>query len=252
MLKKLFLHDLSSTARTSAILYLSGLGAALFAMLIRLFTLPLQSEFWFMDFSASLFALLLCLTCILLPAAVPVVYLFYAYRTWFTDEGYLSFVLPANETEHLLSKFFVGAIWGVIAIPAAQLGTFISSELPYYLVYPGYNDGYVEPLGDPVVAILSFLLPYFIVVSLVMIGLFAIVAGCTLMPKAKTAGVILFAAAACITAGFGITLTDLIAMRLENYGPYPDLIAELVFFPGVAIASFFLSRLLLRRSLNLE
>jgi len=127
MLKKLFKHEMRSTAKTFMWLYIAFLVISLVcALFMRLG--PNDAGGAPGAFPTALVAILMMLY-VLATAAIAigtvVVIILRFYRNLLGDEGYLMMTLPVSRNELILSKLFVSVIWSVCSAALVFLSVLI-------------------------------------------------------------------------------------------------------------------------------
>lgn len=130
MLKKLLKHDLSALKRTLLTLMSVVLVSSVFsAVIMRLASfsaqtegtapaVPLASTAVFVFFNVIL--ILVCPLISLILSAM------YFYRSFYTDEGYLTFTLPVKRSALLASKYISAVIWLAISFAVSLLSVAVA------------------------------------------------------------------------------------------------------------------------------
>lgn len=185
MFGKLMKHEWRSTAPTQGILALAAFGAAVLAgiMLRLLFGAEEQlPDALTASLAASMgFMLLAMVGCV---AAMSILLLVRFYKHKFTDEGYLTFTLPANSHQIFLSSALNMLIWTAIATAVVLLGFFtflqigLSGELPFDPEDLNMIGQELDDLGFKDAMGLQFLisLPYSVVMTMTCITVGAVIA----------------------------------------------------------------------------
>ena len=133
MLKKLYLYDLYALRRTVLPFLLASPAVALLAFgIIELSTL-LQTENIVLFTSLILLYFLCLLGIALLNTAVLFIVIFRYYKNFFTDEGYLTLVLPASMRAQVCAKIFSGVTVSALTSVAVWLSFGIAIGLPIAL-----------------------------------------------------------------------------------------------------------------------
>ena len=133
MLKKCLRYDLQAVGRLWCILSVISLGAALVtALAVRIFLESMFSESVSETMSfLSIIGMLGAGLCLLAMIATLIASLFLVYwRTYtnfFTDEGYLTFTLPATPSQLFLSSYVNILIWTLISGAAIALSVFLAA-----------------------------------------------------------------------------------------------------------------------------
>ena len=111
MLKKLFRYDMKALTRTLLPLSLATLGCGILLLLSQLAMRFAPETGLFSVLMPLLFGMLIffgSVASLLLPVVGEFFILHRYYKNFFTDEGYLTFVLPATMDEQLASKILSG------------------------------------------------------------------------------------------------------------------------------------------------
>ena len=218
---------------------------------------------------SSLFLFLAFLSVAVLTAAVPLVLLYRFYKTRFTDQGYLTFTLPAKTSDIFLSSAMNILIWeaitfctillAFIAVIGIGIPGWASEELPEGILpylYDEYSDVY--NLSSLAIAIASILIncAYSIIVPMC-----SIVIGAVVAKKHK----ILAAIGIC----YGISIVNSVisgiisgvvqvsimmgSVDMENLVTISNIasLVNLILPLGLTIAGYFLSIHLMKNKLNL-
>lgn len=125
MLKKLFKHDFRALSRTLFPLQIGILGGGLVATLLSALTIRLSGSSWAsangsnllkgLLMAVSVTSAVLIGVAIMASLIVTLVFICYHfYRSFLSDEGYLTFTLPVKTSDLLWSKLFAGMLWVLI------------------------------------------------------------------------------------------------------------------------------------------
>ena len=102
-----------------------------------------QNVFHLLVMISSGLAVFVCYLAIILTAFVPTILIITRfYKHFFTDEGYLTFTLPAKRSTLLLSKTVSATFWSVVH----KLGLFISILIFFLLIAPGEILSIIRPI----------------------------------------------------------------------------------------------------------
>lgn len=136
MLKKLFKYETKSLSRLLCPILAAALGFGLLDMVLAFLQkasskneagagAAIVSTLSMMAYSLGIFALVL----------VSIVILFFIvqrfYKSFFGDEGYLTFVLPVDMKTHLLAKIFSGMMWISIYAVVLIISLFVAVIVPF-------------------------------------------------------------------------------------------------------------------------
>lgn len=125
MLNKLMKHDFRALSRTLFPLQIGILGSGLVATLLTALTIRLSDASWAGTNGSSLLqGLIMAVTgtasvligiAIMASTLVTLIFICYHfYRSFLSDEGYLTFTLPVSTSNLLWSKLFTGMFWALI------------------------------------------------------------------------------------------------------------------------------------------
>ena len=121
MLSKLLKYDFKSIIRITVIVTLIAVGAAAIGTVaMRLMQLFLRINTGIAGTIISSSIIYLVIACFLIVTVYAFAVIFFVikryYTNFFTDEGYLTFTLPARPVEHLASKYILGFSLAILAI----------------------------------------------------------------------------------------------------------------------------------------
>ncbi len=125
MLGKLMKHDFRALSRTLFPLQIGILGGGLVATLLSALSIRMSDASWAAEHGSSLFKALIMgisiSTAILIGVAIMasmfvtlILICYHFYRSFLSDEGYLTFTLPVSTSKLLWSKLFTGMFWVLI------------------------------------------------------------------------------------------------------------------------------------------
>lgn len=112
MLGKLLKHEWRATARRYGLFYLVLAAMTLFAVIIH--AIPAENFFYRMGETAFLVIYVLTLCGVAFCSVGMVVVRFY--KNMVSDEGYLTFTLPAKVEQLVLAKFIVAFLWQLLTV----------------------------------------------------------------------------------------------------------------------------------------
>ena len=121
MLGKLLKHEWIATIRRYALFYLVLGAMTLFAAVIH--ALPVNNFFFSMGEGAVLVLYVVTVIGVCFCSTGMAVVRFY--KNMVSDEGYLTFTLPAKVEELVLAKFLVAALWQVVTIVLSIVSLFL-------------------------------------------------------------------------------------------------------------------------------
>ncbi len=122
MLRKLLKYDMKYIGRVMPWLYLAALASSL-VLSVTILWASKNENMTFLPVTLTFpFALLICAISVsgFIMLAVRI------YKNLYSDEGYLTFTLPATAKQHILSKVLCGAIWEILSVIVA----FVSAAVP--------------------------------------------------------------------------------------------------------------------------
>jgi hypothetical protein len=271
MLKKLFRYDFKAMGRTLFPMTLATLGCGI-VMLLSVIVLNFVPEKGvFSVLLPLLFGALVffaALTIVLLPIVGVFFILHRYYKNFFTDEGYLTFALPATMEEHLHAKILSGALWSLLSSLASVAAFVIGAYLPTL---------FLSSDGGGILSLFAMLMPELfaganeiylllllilsILVSLIgQIILFytAITLGSLFMSKHKIVGSVLFyfvvnTVTGLISSVFA-TIFAVFSAISENmaFMTMMSLASAIVASIGIAVIEYFITLSMLKKRLNLE
>lgn len=270
MLKKLLYYDFRALLRTTLLFcLLSPLSGLLGGILtVVLGKIEVTSPF------ASVFLGILSLGSFLLTAMPALLTLLYAflllfrfYTTMFTDEGYLTFMLPMRRTLLFGGKLLSGLLH-FTAMGAVMLLSYLILLLfpelfldengtltlvrDFFRLFSAFEGGALATVSMIVGTVAQ-------VYSALMLGYTAVVMGASYFKRHKVLGavlfsIVLFTATELLSTLLGAAL--LLGYGMEDmYSSFPILLSGLLsflLFTGLGVAAYFLARRLIVTRLNLE
>ncbi len=272
MLKKLLYYDFRALLRTTLLFCLlsplSGLLGGILAVVLG--KIEVTTPF------ASFFLGILSLGSLLLTAMPALLLLLYAflllfrfYTTMFTDEGYLTFMLPMRRTVLFGGKVLSGLLHFTAMGAVMLLSYLILLFLPelflegngtlalvrdFFLLFSTFEGGGAVPA-----AVFTILGTVAQVYSALMLGYTAVVMGASYFKRHKVLGavlfsIVLFTATELLSTLLGAAL--LLGYGMEDmYSSFPILLSGLLsflLFTGLGVAAYFLARRLIVTRLSLE
>ena len=126
MFRKLIKHEWRSTAGTQGILAAAALGVSILAgIVLRLLTTYSENLSPIANAGIVISLVFMGLAFVGCTVAMGILLLVRFYKNKFTDEGYLTFTLPANSHQIFLSAFVNMALWSIISGFVILLGTLL-------------------------------------------------------------------------------------------------------------------------------
>lgn len=156
MLGKLLKHEWIATVRRYALFYLVLGAMTLFAAVIH--ALPVDNFFFKMGEGAILVLYVISVIGVIFCSTGMAVVRFY--KNMVSDEGYLTFTLPAKVEELVLAKFLVAVLWQIITVVLCTVSLFL-------VFVPGHME--IKQLFDGISFIseqFGVLIPVFLVMLL--------------------------------------------------------------------------------------
>ena len=268
MLKKLFRYDMKALSRTLLPLSLATLACGVLLLLSQL-AMRFTPETGILSILMPLlFGMLIffgSVAAILLPVVGEFFILHRYYKNLFTDEGYLTFVLPATMDEQLASKILSGFLWSFLSsittVAALLIGFFIPtlwSDGSGLMIVRSLIAAFTAEIST--VSLLILLIVSAIVSLLTQLILFyvSITLGSLLMSKHKIVGSVLFyfvtnTVSNIFSSIFATIFVFLSAFTLsEAFMLLMSLAASIVINLVLAVAGYFFILHLLKKRLNLE
>lgn len=271
MLKKLFRYDFKAMSRTLLPTTLATLGCGV-VMLLSILVLNHTPEKGVFSVLLPILFGTLTFFSVLAIFLLPVVGVFFIlhryYKNFFTDEGYLTFTLPATMEEHLHSKLLSGLLWSLLSslasVAALVLGVyiptlFLSGEGGGFLslfamvwpeMFTGANEIYLLTL-----VILSIVVS---LISQIILFYTAITLGSLFMSKHKIVGSVLFYfvvnTVTGIVSSIIATVFTFVSAISENvaFVTMMSLVSSIVVNVAIAVVEYFLILAMLKKRLNLE
>ncbi len=257
MLKKLFYNDFHAIRRRTLPLLLSALGCSVCAFLIVLLdaVLPQTGDIAvFLDntLTSVLVALLFAFVVLLVLSGLHI--FIHYYRNFFTDEGYLTFMLPATREQLLVSKVLAGITWTLIILLCAAASVTIGVLLPIELLMRAENASFLSSLWRDALSLFS---PLSLIDSL--LGLFAqivfiytaITLGSLFFTKRKMLGAFLFYLLLSSVISFLRTLLSLLFYTVTDEGEIFTSLVSVLLSLAVGIGGYLVTSALLKHKLNL-
>ena len=271
MLKKLFHYDFKAMSRTLFPFTLAtlGCGVVLFLSIIVLSFAPEDGALSVL--LPILFGTLTVfsgLGIFLVPVASEFFILHRYYKNFFTDEGYLTFALPATMEEHLHSKILSGMLWTLLSCLAAVAALFIGAFLPSELLSSGngmllsvlsmlFSD-FTQGVNEIYFLVLTVLTVLVSLISQLILFYTAITLGSLFMSKHKIIGSVLFYFVAntiiSVFSSIFSTIFTIASAISENiaFMIIMSLASAIIVNIAVAVIGYFIILSMLKKRLNLE
>ncbi|MBQ7314871.1 MAG: hypothetical protein IJW83_02570 [Clostridia bacterium] len=250
MLRRFFKHDGAALLRVLWPILAAMVGCAVVGMGLNLLMMALAETKYVTLFVLLTTAQSILVLIIAVLMVIGIFYVFYSfYRSMFTDEGYLTLVLPVGTHTLLLSKLAVGAVFmlGVFAVWGASM---VLTYLPMILTVGGSID---SSALTSLISSDSALYMVSMIAELIMSGMLtyaAITLGSIFFTKHKILGAILFS----FVLSSGQSIVDAVILLLLFGSPVLDAIAlilQILLSLGISVALYFLMAHLIRNKLNL-
>lgn len=274
MLRSVLRYEMRALCRTGILFLILFLAVALLGGGVGLIIGALSTVDYFPLISGILLLLeiLLALSPLLLFAVCFILLVYRFYTSLFTDEGYLSFMLPVRRSTLLFGKMLAG----VLLLGAAMLATVASYAVMALLPRIAYSTGMGSFLYDILytlllavsegtlgwlTSILFFLSAIVQLISALVLGYLAVVLGAVFFRRHKLLGAVLFSVVLYVLVqGISNFLSILILLLffrdLEAMTSTASLLTSgiltVVLFGGLTVSGYFLSHRLITRRLNLE
>ena len=274
MLKTVLRHEARALSRT-AVLFLILFGAvAILGGGVGLITGALSTADYFPLISGILMLLLflLALSPLLLFSVYFILLVYRFYASLFTDEGYLSFMLPVRRGTLLFGKMLAGLLHLLGTMLATVASYAVMALLPRIAYDTGMGtllysifDSLLLALGEGslgwLTATLFFLSVIIQLLSALVLGYLAVVLGAVFFRRHKLLGAVLFSVVLyMLVQGLSNFLSILILLLffrdLEAMTSTASLLTSgiltVLLFGGLAVLGYFLAYRLITRRLNLE
>ena len=257
MFLKLFKHAFCKNMKTSIILLSISVAMSLFSGILYRVSWKLPDNQYLESLVGSLLGFSSFITYVL--CSIPVILVYHSFhKAVATDEAYLTFTLPIKPSQLINARILAVVCWSLITSAVAVISLGISSTLSGGLGFNGSLDlSGIEPSGILLILELIIFVIAFDLSSIVHI-LFAIVLNGALSTKIKSRGsvilvvLLLYAEIAIVTTVsviIAIFLFDTISKSifalhlLAWYG--------IILVSGLGVLTYFLSKKMLTRGLNL-
>lgn len=266
MLKKRYVYDFTALSRMllPLILAILGVGVLNFGLTVLIDSLP--ENMVVLEISLTVLVIFLFVALIGGFIANTILTLYYYYKNFFSDEGYLTFTLPATTDQLLLGKVFAGILWTVIVTVVTLFAVFLSLLWPILQdmeeivsFFEFFFEDVQFSAKDLPTLIPLLLLPPAEAIGTLMLGYTAITTGSLTLRRHKLLGAILFyvvfdIAVSTVQSILSAILPAVIAGAAANFdaAATSSLILTLVMKLGVIFGGYFLTRYLLKNKLNLE
>lgn len=257
MLKKLFYNDFHAIRKHALPFVLAMLACGLVSFCVMLLDAVLPEvgdlALFFDNTLTSLLLALLFGFVVLMVLAELQIFSHY-YRSFFTDEGYFTFMLPATREELLVSKILAGIVWVLLillsAATAVTVGVLIPFEILMRLEGASFLTSFVRDLFDIllIAGVVDFL---FSLIAQTVFIYTAITLGALFFAKRKLLGAFLFY---CILSGvvsFLRTLLSLLFFTVTDAGELFTSLVSILLSIFIGIGGYLITRALLKHRLNL-
>ena len=290
MLKKLFKHDFRALSRTLFPLQIGILGGGLVATLLSALSIRLSDASWASTSGSNLLkGLLMAVSvtsavligvAIMASLIVTLIFICYHfYRSFLSDEGYLTFTLPVKTSDLIWSKLFAGMLWMLINCVVVMIALLIYSvfgtttnTLVNTEVLQAFRMFFTEVLPQAAEYVsIPLMIVECVVISIIGLAAqllqiyFAIIVGGQVAKKHRIlaaigmyllinmgVGIISTTFMSIVTLGEGLstltldTVPEVTRFMTSTFGWYGLL------FAGLSVAFFFLIRSIFKKNLNLQ
>ena len=273
MLKKMLKHDMRAMWRTAMpLLLVSGIVSAVCCGMLY-FTLNFsessdESLIGILTLVGSFYVMGL-IAVIVLPTIISVFVLVRYYKSLFTDEGYLTMVLPMSSTTLINEKILFTLIWWVITCGAIVVGVGVSAVLPITLYSKEILTGIIEsfkfifgsllkPSVGLAASILNGILIALRLLESAMLTTAAITVGATVVRKRRLLGAFLFYFGVTFLRENVVTVFEaiidivLVAGTNTDLGVILALVFGLVISSAITVAAYLVMKNIFTKKFNIE
>jgi len=289
MLKKLFKHDFRALSRTLFPLQIGILGGGLVATLLSALSIRLSESSWAGAHGSNLLKGLLMavsvtsavLIGVAIMASLLVTLIFichHFYRSFLSDEGYLTFTLPVKTSDLLWSKLLTGMLWmlinGVVVMIALLIfsvfgtttNTLINMEVlnAFRMFFTDLLPQAAQYISIPLMIVEVVVISILALAAQLLQVYFAIIVGGQVAKKHR----ILAAIGMYLLINMGVGIISSVFMSLVTFGEGAMSLAlnsaqEVgtfmttifgwygVLFAGLSVLFFLISKSILKKNLNL-
>ena len=290
MLKKLFKHDFRALSRTLFPLQIGILGGGLVATILSALSIRLSESSWASANGSNLLkGLLLAVSvtsavligvAIMASLFVTLIFICYHfYRSFLSDEGYLTFTLPVKTSELLWSKLLVGMVWmlinGVVVMIALLIfsvfgtttNTLINMEVlnAFRMFFTDLLPQAAQYISIPLMIVEVIVISILALAAQLLQVYFAIIVGGQVAKKHR----ILAAIGMYLLINMGVGIISSVFMSFVTFGEGAMSLAlnsaqEVgtfmttifgwygVLFAGLSVLFFLISKSILKKNLNLQ
>ncbi len=277
MLKKLFIYDMKTLAKTQIPCLISIVGCGLLALLLSIAIAVIPADFGALAIAPAMLWIFSVLGAAITTVVAYIFILMHFYKKFFTDEGYLTFMFPATIETQYLSKVLSGVVyWFAIEIalilalvlalflPATALLSFLSD---FITSDSALSSLFMTEVGLTVTvpfwqSFLSTLLSVFNMLitpfSQIILYFTAITLGSLFFSKHKILGSVLFYFLSNITVNIITAIVQVLTLLPANAAEnltMSSIIASLsniIMMILIAIIGYLISITVLHKKLNLE
>jgi len=277
MLSKLLKYDFKALKRILVPVLLCVLGMALIGSISLTVSLRVNSEnFILVNMISSLITSFMVLGIIASFMVIGVVILFNFYKSFVSNEAYLTFTLPVSIKDHMLSKMISGYVWMILSAVVIGISGFLiafvgtaESGLFNADAFFAMIDAISYYFGDwtfkYTVALIQIILMVLIYPMTVLLQYYtAIIIGGVVAKKNKLLAAIGFVFLFNFVVGFVYQIVELIAFASLDLFTETDILGAMlsrmqiiftvliILFLALAAGYYFFSKHLLENKLNLE
>lgn len=269
MLKRLLKYEYKNLSRMLWPILLGMLGLSVLGFgIVEIIILTLDDLFITL-FMLGTFCGFLVIAILLAPVVAIFIIVMRFYKNMFTDEGYLSFVLPVSIHTQLTAKLISGSLWTLIYTVASMLAFGIFFGIPILI----HGGDFLAELWSVLLALLgarpfTAVLYLFEILLAVVVGAISqtllyyasVTVGSTLMPKHKILGSILFyfvinAITNILSGTVGTVLSYTMSMSMLSGSLlllHLSMFGSILLSVALGVAAYIVTAQMLKNKLNLE
>ena len=290
MLKKLFKHDFRALSRTLFPLQVGILGGGLVATLLSALSIRLSDASWAgtsgsnllkgLLMAVSVTSAVLIGVAIMASLIVTLIFICYHfYRSFLSDEGYLTFTLPVKTSDLIWSKLFSGMLWMLInsvvvmialliySVFGTTTNTLVNTEVlqAFRMFFTDVIPQVAQYVSIPLMTVECVIICIIALAAQLLQIYFAVIVGGQVAKKHR----ILAAIGMYLLINMGVGIVSSVFMSLVTFGEGAMSLAlnsaqEVgtfmttifgwygVLFAGLSVLFFLLSKSILKKNLNLQ
>lgn len=257
MLKKLFYNDFHTIRRRILPLLLASLGCSACAFFVVLLdaVLPQTGDIAVLldnTLTSVLVALLFAFIVLVVLSGLHI--FIHYYRNFFTDEGYLTFMLPATREQLFVAKLLAGIVWTLIILLSAIASVTVGILLPTELLMRAENASFLSSLWRDIFDLFSVISIVDLLLTLIAQTVFiytAITLGSLFFTKRKMLGSFISYFLLSGIISFLRTILSLLFYTFTDAGEFYSSLASILLSLSVGIGGYLITCALLKHKLNL-